>query len=202
MKPKLIVEQKITPFANMYRVYSVNKEGVRDQLIAFAQQKRLAFKEKVTFYGDEEKTEALFTMRAEKVVDVHGRYLIEDMNGTLLGAFRKDFKASFFKSTWLLLGDDDAPVVRIEESNAALAIARRYIGFIPFIGEFIEILTSFFKYHFSITKLDDTSEIGEYRKTRLFYDHYELTVDDAAYSQQDWQVWAALAVALDALQSR
>ncbi|HEY1064036.1 MAG TPA: hypothetical protein VGE30_01925, partial [Candidatus Saccharimonadales bacterium] len=77
MKPKLIIEQKITPLVNKYRVYSVNANGVRDQLVAFAQQKRLAFKEKVTFYADEQKTEALFTMRAEKVMDIHGRFLIE-----------------------------------------------------------------------------------------------------------------------------
>lgn len=46
MKPQLIVEQKITAFVNRYNIYSVKPNGQKDQLIAQAQQKRIAFKEK------------------------------------------------------------------------------------------------------------------------------------------------------------
>ena len=92
MKPRLIVEQKITAFVNKYKVFAVNEAGEKGELMALAQQKRLAFKEKVTFYSDEAKSNELFTFRAEKVLDVHGRYLVEDMSGKMLGGFRKQFK--------------------------------------------------------------------------------------------------------------
>ncbi|HEY1064156.1 MAG TPA: hypothetical protein VGE30_02540, partial [Candidatus Saccharimonadales bacterium] len=119
-----------------------------------------------------------------------------------IGAFRKDFKKSLVASTWLLLDADGNPTIKLSESNSFLAVMRRYAGFIPFVGEFIDILMMFFRYHFSIMTAATNEEVGEYRKTRLFYDHYELSVSDETYAMQDWRTWAAIAVALDALQSR
>ena len=45
-------------------------------------------------------------------------------------------------------------------------------------------------------------ELGQYKKTTLFRDHYALSMNEGAYNQYDWRVLAAMAVALDALQSR
>jgi uncharacterized protein YxjI len=201
MNPKLIVEQKITAFVNKYAVYAVQSDGQKGQLVAFAQQKRMAFKEKVTFYADEAKTQPLYTMRAEKVLDVHGRYLVEDMQGQRIGAFRKQFGKSLLNSTWSIL-QDDQPAITVRESNQLLALARRFAGLIPFIGELIDLLTVFLRYHFIF--IDDAigQAAGGYRKTTLFRDHYELSMTEQAYGQQDWRLWAAFAVALDALQSR
>src|SRR6478736_7690705 len=74
MKPRLYFEQKITAFVNKYKVLGVTEAGEQADLLAMAQQKRLAFKEKVTFYTDEQQTQPSFTFRAEKVMDIHGRY--------------------------------------------------------------------------------------------------------------------------------
>ena len=59
MKPRLFIEQKITAFTNQYKVYESGKKGEQADMIAFAQQKRLAFKEKVELYGSEQKTEVV-----------------------------------------------------------------------------------------------------------------------------------------------
>lgn len=201
MNPKLIVEQKLTAFVNKYAVYTALPDGQKGQLVAFAQQKRVAFKEKVTFYADSDKTQPLCTMRAEKLLDVHGRYLVEDMQGQVIGSFRKQFKKSLLNSTWSVLRDDQ-PVVTIRESSQVLALLRRFAGFIPYVGELIDLITVFFRYHFVFTEDGSGQEVGSYRKTTLFRDHYELSMTDQAYTQQDWRLWAAFAVALDALQSR
>ena len=201
MKPRLIVEQKITAFVNRYEVYSTKSDGTKDHLVAFAQQKRLAFKEKVIFYTDASKQQIVFSFRAEKVLDVHGRYFVEDAEGSTLGAFKKQFGRSLINSTWDILGKNDQPAITISESNQFLAIIRRFGGWIPFIGELIEIITLFFRYHF-VFKAPDGKEVGMYHKTALFFDRYRLEMTDEAYDAQDWRVMAAMAVALDALQSR
>jgi hypothetical protein len=198
MTPKLIVEQKVTAFVNQYRIYGVGSDGAKAELVAFAQQKRLAFKEKVTFYADEQKTTELFGFRAEKTLDIHGKYFVEDVKGTQIGAFQKSFKKSLFNSTWHILDDNDESAITISENSKVLAIIRRLAGFISDIAELIIIL---FRYHFVFT--DKSGEIvGMYRKTKLLYDHYELSMTDEAYKSQDWRVFASMAVALDALQSR
>lgn len=201
MSPKLIVHQKITAFVNRYAIYSPNATGEQGDLVAFAQQKRVALKEKISFYDSEGKSALLFTLRAEKVLDVHGRYLVEDANGTLIGTFQKNFKKSLLISSWSILNNSE-PVMEVAENNVVLAILRRFIGFIPIIGEFLDIIIAFFRYHFSFRLEGSEKEVGIYKKTTLFRDRYTLLMNDDAYTKCDWRVFAALAVALDALESR
>lgn len=201
MNPKLIVEQKLTAFVNRYEIYAANNEGKKDRLVAFAEQKRLSFKEKVTFYTDASKKEVAFSFRAEKVMDVHGRYFVEDAGGRQVGAFKKRFGKSLINSTWDILDKNDQPSLTISENNQALAIIRRFGGWIPIIGELIEIITAFLRYHF-VFKTPDGAQVGMYRKTALFFDRYRLDMTDDVYKTHDWRVLAAMAVALDALQSR
>lgn len=201
MNPKLIIEQKITAFVNRYAVYDTDKDGNKNQLIALAQQKRLTFKEHVTFYSDETKTQPIFILRAEKILDVHGKFLVEDPEGNLIGQFKKEFKTSLYKSTWSILNTDGQPKLTLSENSLALALFRRFAGFLPIIGDLAEIISWFFRYHFSFVD-GSNQEVGKYKKTTLFRDHYLLSMTDKAYDQEDWRVLAATAVALDALQSR
>ena len=202
MKPRLIVEQKITAFANKYAIYVAEADGSKGRLLAFAQQKRLAFKEKVTFYADEQKTQPIFTFRAEKVMDIHGRYFVEDMSGVLVGMFKKDFTHSLVNSTWHILGADGAPRLTIAESNAALAFLRRYGGYLPVVGIVFDLITTFLRYHFNFVASATNQVVGHYQKTTLIRDHYRLEMTDEGLAQADWRVIVAMTVALDALQSR
>jgi uncharacterized protein YxjI len=201
MQPKLIVEQNITFMVNRYRIYSVDAQGGKKELIAFAQQKRFAFKEKMQFYADETKTQASFTLRAEKVMDVHGRFFVEDQEGAVVGTFRKDFAQSLASSTWYIVDAEDKPQLTFTESNKTLAVFRRYLGFVPIVGEFADILMAFLKYHFTVLGVSG-QVVGKYQKTTIFRDNYQLSMAEETYNQYDWRVIAAMCVALDALQSR
>lgn len=202
MNPRLIVEQKITPFANQYAIFSADSAGTKVDLLAFAHQKRLAFKEKVTFYSDESKQKEVFSFRAEKVMDIHGKFLVEDPEGNQIGAFKKEFKKSLLNSTWNTLDKNDGPELTVSESNQALAIIRRIAGFIPIIGDLIDLIVAFLRYHFVVAETETNKEVGRYQKTTLFRDHYLLSMDEDAYKAHDWRVLASMAVALDALQGR
>ena len=202
MKPRLFFEQKITAFVNKYKVLGVNEAGEQAGLVAMAQQKRLAFKEKVTFYADEKQTQPIFTFRAEKVMDIHGRYFVEDMNGQLGGSFRKLFGESLAVSTWRLMDVNGNELFEVKESNVTLAVIRRYGGWIPIVGDIIELVTLFLKYHFVVVDISTNQIVGKYEKTTLFRDHYKFSATDEAYAKLPWQIFAAMGVGLDALQSR
>lgn len=202
MKPRLFIEQKITPFANQYKIFGADESGNQSGLTAFAQQKRLAFKEKVTFYTDEQKMATAFTFRAEKVFDIHGRYIVEDESGQCVGMFKKEFKQSFITSTWKILDRDGNELFTLTESSTALALFRRYSSWIPIVGDIIDLVTMFLKYHFVFKKPTSEEVDGRYQKTTLFRDHYVLSMTDEAYARCDWRVLAAMGVGLDALQSR
>ncbi len=202
MKPRIAIHQKITAFTNMYKIFRADESGVTTDMLAFAQQKRLAIKEKVTFYSDEQKTQELFTFRAEKVMDIHGKYIVEDADGQCIGIFKKEFKKSLVNSTWNVMTPTEEVLFVVKESNTYLALARRFLAFIPYLGDLFELITDFMKYHFVFIDSTTNENVGIYKKTTLFRDHYTLLMTDGAYEKSDWRVLAAMGIGLDALQSR
>lgn len=202
MLPKYIVEQKITAFTNKYQVFSANEQGKKGSVVAFAQQKRIALKEKITFFSDSTKKTEIFGFQAEKVIDVHGKYEVKDPSGKVIGVFKKEFAKSLLNSTWAILDQDGNTIMTVRESNKNLAILRRFAGFIPLIGDLIELVLPFFRYHFEFVDTKSGMIVGQYKKTKLFRDHYLLSLDESKTEQVDWRLFASIAVALDALQSR
>lgn len=190
-----IVEQRITPLVNRYEIYEASNSS-KGAMISFVEQKRLAFKEEIQFYTDKTKQSLAFKVRAEKVMDVHGKFFITDGDGNTIGWVRKSFKASLLRSTWQL--SNDQRQITVTEKSQAFAIFRRVWGFIPFIGD----LPFVFKYHF-IFQDDAGATAAEYIKTTRLRDHYELTpINHELLDQFDWRLLAAQCVLLDALQDR
>lgn len=202
MNPKLIVEQKITFFVNKYAIYEATSDGKKGTMLALAQQKRFNIKEKIIFYTDKTKSQVAFTFRTEKVLDIHGKYFVEDAQGQLVGMFKKQFGKSLLSSTWQVMGKNEEVLLDVYESSRLLAIIRRFGGFVPYLGDLIDIIVRFFRYHFVFADAKTKQPVGKYVKTTLFRDHYRLDMSDDAYGQLDWRVLAAMAVGLDALQSR
>lgn len=194
-----IIEQKITPLANQYRVYNAGQGGEKGELIAFVHQKRLAFREEIIFFADESKSGELFRVKAEQVMDYHGKFIVTDAHGQQLGVIQKNFKSSLTRSTWEILGSDDKPVCVIRETSHGLAVARRIWAWVPYISD----IPFFLKYHFSLLSPDLQTFYGSYTKTALFFDRYRLDISDETIAKQvPWQTFVAQAILLDALQGR
>ena len=94
------VTQKITMMVNRYEIRAALPDGSEGEVLAVAQQKRMAFKEQVTFYADEQRTRAVFSFKARKAIDLASGYDVYDESGNALGFFRKDFGRSLIRSTF------------------------------------------------------------------------------------------------------
>ncbi len=97
---RFAVNQKITMMVNRYEIRELLPDGSTGGLLAFAQQKRLAFKEEVTFYTDEQRTQPVFSFKARQRMDLGATYDVLDAAGQPIGWFRKDFGKSLLRSTW------------------------------------------------------------------------------------------------------
>src|SRR5512139_1689076 len=89
---QLIIRQRVRLMVNQYEVHGANPDGSEGELIAFAQQKRLAFKEQVTLYTDDSKQYPVLGFKARQVIDLGATYDVTDPSGQPIGLFRKDFK--------------------------------------------------------------------------------------------------------------
>jgi uncharacterized protein YxjI len=190
---RFTVTQKITMMVNRYEIRTARPDGSPGDLVAVAQQKRMAFKEQVTFYSDEKRARPVFSFKARQRLDLGATYDVTDAAGTPIGWFRKDFGKSLLRSTWHL-GTMNGLELTGQERNANVAIARRLWEFLPVVSD----LPSPFLFHFDFTDQDGRVLLSSVRK-RSLRDRYNVEVPGA---QVDGRVAAAMAVALDALQSR
>lgn len=191
-----LIEQKITVMANQYKIFRADAVENKQEQVAFAHQKRFAFKERFDFYTDETKQKISFSVQARKVLDLGTRYDVADENGQVIGVLGKAFKASLLRSTWHVFkpGEEDTPLTIVRERSKGLALFRRIWELLPYIGD----LPFFVKYHFDFLRPTDEKVVAEYNKVTTFRDHYILRIQD----EIDWRVLVALGVLMDALQSR
>jgi len=186
------VSQRFTLMVNRYEIRSPSTDGGPGQLLAFAQQKRMALKEQVTFYTDESRTVPVFSFKARQRLDLGATYDVFDPAGQPIGWFRKDFGRSLLRSTWHL----GAPGMEATgtERNATIAVLRRIWDLIPWVGEIPVPWVFHFDFVDAAGQVVMTSE-----RRRSLRDRYRVTVPGARF---DGRVAAAMAVALDALQGR
>lgn len=188
------VRQKITLMVNRYRILEANPDGSEGRLLAFAEQKRMKLKEEVRFFADEAKTQPVFGFRARQWLDVGAEHDVLDAAGNPIGYFRKDFGASLLRSTWHL-GTPTGVDATGRERRMSIAILRRIWDYIPFIGG----LWVPFVFHFDFVDKASGQPVLTSERRKTIGDRYTITVPD---TRLDFRVAAAMAVALDALQSR
>lgn len=192
-RPTFFVRQHITLMVNRYEIIDANPDGSEGPLLAFAQQKRMAFKEEVNFYADTARTTKLFSFKARHGLDVRAEHDVLDADGNIIGWFKKEFGASLLRSTWQL--SYDGVQARGEERRPIVAILRRIWDFIPYLGE----VWVPFVFHFDFVDLATGQPVMVSERQKTIRDRYVIQVPDP---RLDFRLAASMAVALDALQSR
>ena len=182
---RLIVRQRIRFMVNQYEVHGVAPDGSEAGMLAFAQQKRMAFKEQVTLYTDDTKATPVLGFEARQVIDLGASYDVVDANGQPIGEFRKNFRESLLRSTWHLSQPGYAEMVG-RERNMTVAILRRFIDSLTWLP-----------YHFDFM-VGEQPAFSVVKKWGL-RDRYVVTIHDPRI---DRRLVGAMAVALDALQAR
>jgi uncharacterized protein YxjI len=176
------VQQKFTLMVNRYTVSVAAPDGSIGEEVCFCEQKRMAFKEEVTFRRD---GVPWFRFKARRVMDLGATYDVTTIDGEPIGLFRKDFGRSLLRSTWHL---EQPGVLEAtgQERSLAVAILRRVQDTIPL------------PFHFDFAAADGHPVMSLTRKLAL-RDKYLLEVHDPVL---DRRLAIAMSVALDALQAR
>ena len=191
--PAFFIRQRITLMVNRYEVVGINPDGSEGALLAFAEQKRMKLKEEVVFYADTSKSRPVFRFKARQRLDVAAEHDVFDEYGHLLGYFNKQLGARLLRSTWNL----SAPgIVAVgQERRPDIAILRPVWDLIPYLGD----VWVPFVFHFDFVDTATGAPVLVSERQKAIRDRYDVTVPDP---RLDFRVAAAMAVALDALQSR
>ena len=188
------VDQLIRPVANLYRISTLAEPDGPGEPLAFVRQKKLAIKEDIRFFADESESEELFRIKARALLEFGGKYDVTTPAGERVGILQKVFGASLLRSTWRIYDADERVLGFAHEKSVPVAILRRVIDAVPY-GDFIPIV-------FQFTIHVEDRQVGELRRPIGLRDRYVLRLDGDADRRLDRRLAVALAIALDALQSR
>jgi uncharacterized protein YxjI len=194
---RFLIEQLVRPMINLYQVTPLAVgETPSGGPIAYVRQKRMAIKEDIRFFADEQETEEAFRIKARSIFDIgSARYDVTDTKGAPIGVLEHVFGKSLLRSTWRVTDADGGEVMTAQERSMPMAIARRVVDFVPYVGEFVPI-----PYNFDFVM--DGRTIGHMNRKFQLRDRYVLDLSGDQGRLLDRRLAIALAVGLDTLQNR
>jgi uncharacterized protein YxjI len=190
---KFVLRQRIRLVINQYEFSLADGEPP----FCFVEQARFKFKEDIRFYADESKSVELLRIKARQRFDPRATYDITGPDGTKIGEIQKVFGASLLRSTFAIR--DGSGEIRAKERSLAVALFRRLVDFLPYIGGFADWLP--IPYHFVFER--DGKAIGVHqRRFGTFRDVYDIDLSGDPERTVDRRMILAAAVGMDALQAR
>jgi uncharacterized protein YxjI len=196
---RFVLRQRIRLVINQYE-FSLPEDGDKPgEPFLFVEQKRFKFKEDIRFYTDDTKTTELFRIKARQRFDPRARYDVTAADGTKIGEIQKVFGKSLIRSTYQLFDASGAEVAVARERNMFVALFRRLVGLVPYVGDYADWLP--IAYHFDFLRGEET--IGTHNR-QLFKlrDVYTIDMSGDPGHTIDRRLILANAVGMDALQAR
>jgi uncharacterized protein YxjI len=196
---RFVLRQRIRPVVNQYEFSLPATDGTPGEPVCFVEQKRFKFKEDIRFYADDSKQVEVMRIKARQRFDPRARYDVTDARGEKIGEIQKVFGASLLRSTYALFDAHGTEVARASERSLAVALFRRLVGLVPYLGDFANWLP--IPYHFDFKRGDDL--LGTHsRQAFKFRDTYTIDMSGDPQRTLDRRLVLAIAVGMDALQAR
>jgi uncharacterized protein YxjI len=196
---RFILRQRIRPVVNQYEIALPGADGALGEPVCFVEQKRFTFKEDIRFYTDDTKSREMMRIKARQRFDPTARYDVTDPDGTRIGLIQKVFGASLIRSTYLVFDADGTETARVREKSLPVALFRRLVDLVPYIGGLADWLP--IPYHFEFRR-GETLLGTHSRQAFKFRDTYTIDMGADPERTLDRRLVLALAVGLDALQAR
>ena len=196
---RFVLRQRIRPIVNQYE-FSLPADGDKPgEPFCFVHQRRFKFKEDIRFYVDDSKTAELMRIKARQRFDPRARYEVTDEQGQKIGEIQKVFGKSLLRSTYTIYDASGNEVATARERSLAVALFRRLVGLVPYIGDYADFLP--IPYHFDFKRGDD--ELGTHsRQLWKLRDVYTIDMSGDPSRTVDRRLILAIAVGMDALQAR
>lgn len=190
---RFVLRQRIRLVINQYEFALAEDEPP----FCFVEQARFKFKEDIRFFADDSKSVELMRILARQRFDPSATYDITTPDSGKIGEIQKRFGASLLRSTYEIRSA--AGTVTAREQNVPIAIFRRVVGLIPFIGGFADWLPIPYNFEF---RADDRRIGLNKRRFGSFRDVYDIDFSGDPERTFDRRLLLAAAVGMDALQAR
>ena len=135
-------------------------------LLAYVKQKLFKLREDINVFADENQTQHLFNIKADRVLDFSAKYNFTDARGNFIGSIKRRGMRSIFKASYEIYDAGDVQVMKINEENGWIKVIDSVIGELPVVGMFTGY---FFNPSYVVTRMDD-STVARLGKQPAFFE--------------------------------
>jgi uncharacterized protein YxjI len=196
---RFVLRQRLTAMVNRYEFALFDEDGTEHEPFCFVEQARFKFKEDIRFFTDETRSAELMRIKARQAFDPVARYDVTAPDGSKIGEIQKAFRKSLFRSTYLVYDAVGTELAHVTEKSFAVALFRRLVGFVPYLGDVSDFLP--IPYDFVFLRGEEQVGIHSRRRWKL-RDTYTIDMTADPERTIDRRLVLALAVGMDALQAR
>jgi uncharacterized protein YxjI len=194
-----VLRQRWAPVINRYEFTLPAENGKPGEPVCFVEQARFKFKEDIRFFADDTKQVEIMRLKARQRFDPAARYDITDGQGAKIGELQKVFGKSLLRSTYRLYDSSGEETAQATEKSLLVALLRRLVDFIPYVGNFADWLP--IPYHF-VFKRGDRELAANTRRAWKIADTYTIDLSGDPERTLDRRLVLDTAVGMDALQAR
>lgn len=137
------------------------------ELLGYVRQKLLKLKEDINVFADEQQTQHLYNIKADRVLDFSAKYNFTDSRGVAVGAIKRKGMRSIFKAHYEIYDPSGVLSMEIHEENAWIKVVDSLVGELPVIGMFTGY---FFNPAYIISRANDGAPIARLQKQPAFFE--------------------------------
>lgn len=183
MQYPLSLKFKIAAIASQIYVNDAN-----NQPIFYVKQKLFKLKENIEIYSDDTKSNKLYTVKSDRVIDFSPEFILQDVTGATVGSTKRFGRKSIWKSTYDITVGQQLQL-RVTEANPWAKVMDTLLREVPILSFFSGY---FFNPTYTISDSNNQS-IGSLKKRPSFLES-KYTIDQTSINLNDDQnrVFAAL----------
>ena len=166
---------KIGTFSNDFTATDANGNTV-----AYVRQKLFKFKEAVSVYKDESRTQVNYKINADRWLDFSAAYSFHDAQDNYIGKVARKGWRSIWKASYDIIDQHDQLQYKVKEKNPWVKVWDSLLGEIPILG----VLTGyFFNPSYAVIDLQQ-NEIAVLKKNSSFFGR-RFTIDKTGMMDSD-----------------
>ncbi|MBN1121758.1 MAG: hypothetical protein JXJ17_11820 [Anaerolineae bacterium] len=124
-----------------------------EQEIFYVHQKAFKLKEDVAVYSDSSKSNQVYRIQADRILDISAEYTLSDTGGAPVGKIKREGMKSVWKASYMIMDGSGQMTHHLKEDNPWIKVLDSVIGSIPLVG-----IASAFLFHPSYTIYQAGSE--------------------------------------------
>lgn len=137
------------------------------QLLGYVKQKLLKLKEDINLFADEQQTQHLYNIKADRVLDFSAKYNFTDARGNSIGSIRRKGMRSIFKAHYEIYEPSGGLAMEIHEENGWIKVIDSVVGELPIIGMFTGY---FFNPAYVVSRSSGGTPVARLQKQPAFFE--------------------------------